>query len=381
MDKDVGMAVAPKQNGDARKIIQAPENSQRITYLICQKLYQNQGLLLAFASAGCFAVSTVCIKALQGVVASNELVFIRVIIMLLLGVISTTYTGIDIKPQSSREAKCHLAHASLMTISWCCQIYAYHNMGTADVTAIVYSYVTFVGPLARIILKETFHLIDGVFLVFTVMGVVLIAQPSFIFGDSEENNATAENDSTKRIVPVLAAFTASVAAASAVIIVRLLGADMDVPSLRVTNYLAFLSSIFVSIVVTALGQWTIPDCIKSRLLCVMVGVATFMAIMLISRALSLDNALYIVLATLSEVYIVFIFDIIFFSLQPKWLNVLGIVCIVTSSAAVTIRQIVTAKQLDKVNEKAGKQSASQSIVTNDKSDNELITPDQIITVV
>ena len=67
-----------------------------------------------------------------------------------------------------------------------CFFYAIPRLPLADVTVLQYTYPVIVTVLAALLLKETFNRILLISLVLSLVGVVLIAHPSFIFGQNSE---------------------------------------------------------------------------------------------------------------------------------------------------------------------------------------------------
>lgn len=119
---------------------------------------------------------------------------------------------------------------------------------------------------------------------------------------------------------------------------------MSVSTLRLTNWIMVLCAVIVTMIITVLHEWSIPPTVKSRLLCLANGVLSFIGFVMLGYALSVENSLYIALTTLSEVYMVFLFDIVIFNIKPEWMNALGVAIIVMSSAAVAIRKAVSEKR-------------------------------------
>ena len=139
--------------------------------------------------------------------------------------------------------------------------YAFQNLPLGDATAIILSSAVYTAVLARILLNEKFNCLDAIVLILTIVGVVLIAQPTVLFSKKQinitmvyesyeyETNSSIANNTTvnlkykpNAVFGVIAAISASFVVASAHITLRKL------PSIHYSIPLFYLS---VGIVITA----------------------------------------------------------------------------------------------------------------------------------
>ncbi|KAJ8017493.1 Solute carrier family 35 member G1 [Holothuria leucospilota] len=312
------------------------ENSR--TSKITKQLVKHRGLLYAFGATYCYAVPSICVKVLHGKANPNELAFLRAVMICLMSLVVIAYKGIAIKPNSWPELKFFIIHAMFSTMAVACSFFAFQNMRAADAAAIMYAYPALTGLVGRFWLKEPFRLMEVILLMITMSGVVIVAQPSFIFGSREE---VTGNTIGHPLAPVVA-FTGCICVACVVLTVRAMG-KQSIDAVKVLFYYGILGSFFPAVVTSATGQWTVPSCVITRLLILVIGVGSFLANLLFVQALAIENAVYVAMICMNEALVVFVLETIFLGISPEVLSVVGILLILGSSALLTLKRISNSK--------------------------------------
>lgn len=322
-------------------------------------VHRYRGLLCAFAAAWCFAGMTMTVSALTDEVGSMQLVFVRAFATLCLSTLVLIHQGQSIKPESLKEVKFHIINAVVSSISIFCQFYAYQNMRTADASAIIYGYVAFTGLFGRIFLKEAFGFFEAFVILFTFGGTVFIARPPFIFGLPDEDEVTDSGELSTVVdvvLPPLVALCGSIFGALMVVTLRAMQ-NHNFTSMKTVFYFSLYSVVIVSVPLTILQEWTIPQCIIPKLWTVIMGCMAFAGYSLVNLAVSVEDAVYVSLVTMNEVYIVFFLDILLFGTEPRWLSVFGTFLIVGSSAVTSIRKILQTRKKGKQQDRKDKMAA------------------------
>lgn len=226
----------------------------------------------------------------------------------------------------------------------------------------------FTSLLAWIFLKERCTILDCVFTVFTLTGVILIARPPFIFGEhllGIEGNysnhikgtiaAFAGNESFSypnsgsrdwvfRNVQVVAftfappsdLFPGAIAAAFTLVVLRKIGKSAHY-YLSVWYY-AVIGFIECIITVSVLGEWKLPSCGRDRWILVLIAVLGIAGQTFLTKALQIEKAGPVALMRTVDVVLAFIFQFIFFSRAPTWWSLGGALCIVASTSGIALRK-------------------------------------------
>lgn len=124
------------------------------------------------------------------------------------------------------------------------------NLSLGDAITISYANVFFTSLIAYLCLREAFTLIDGLLCVLTVAGIILIAQPQFIFGA-----LGSAMDSTK-IVGILCAIGSAIFSSITMVVVRKLG--RETPAILNISYYSFVGSVSTTFILAVTDSFAFP---------------------------------------------------------------------------------------------------------------------------
>ncbi|KAJ8264364.1 hypothetical protein GJAV_G00148290 [Gymnothorax javanicus] len=211
--------------------------------------------------------------------------------------------------------------------------YALQQMPLADATVIVFSNPVFTALLAWMFLREKCSILDVIFTIFTLTGVVLIARPPFLFGSQVDE---IEGNYTNRIKGSIAALAAAICAACTMVVLRKMG--KNVHYYLSTWYYAVMGLIECFVAMFFIGDWAIPFCGRDRWYLLTIGVLGIVAQTFLTKALQLEKAGPVSLMRTMDVVLAFLFQFLFLSQNPTWWSLGGTLCIICSTSGVALRK-------------------------------------------
>lgn len=233
------------------------------------------------------------------------------------------YTEQPIFPQGKRVIlllRCFMGTTGLML-----SFYAFRHMPLADASVIIFSTPVFVAIFARVFLKEQCSTFNVITIILTLIGVVLITRPPFLFGD-EENTERHGNKNYDIWGPV-AAISSTLFGANVYILLRALkGLHFSV---IMTNFGAF-ALVYTLIVCTSIKALCWPGTGKDRWLVVVLGILSFLGQILLTLSLQLEQAGPVAIARCADIVFAFIWQIAFFGETPTGFSLLGALLVVSS---------------------------------------------------
>ncbi|XP_040848375.1 solute carrier family 35 member G1 isoform X1 [Ochotona curzoniae] len=289
------------------------------------------GLFYTLLSAFLFSVGSLFVKKVQDVHAV-ELSAFRCVFQMLVIIPCLIYrkTGfIGPKDQRIFLVLRGLLGSSAMILLY----YAYKTTSLADATVITFSCPVFTALFAWIFLKEKYSLWDAFFTFFTIVGVILIVRPPFLFGS---NTSGTEGNYTVRLLGTLAAVASAVFAAMTLVILRKMGKSVDY-FLSIWYYviIGLTESVIVLFVI---GGWSLPPCGIDRLFLILIGLFGLGGQIFLTKAVQIEKAGHVAIMRTMDVVFAFIFQIIFFNDMPSWWTVGGAFCVVASSIGAATRK-------------------------------------------
>lgn len=212
------------------------------------------------------------------------------------------------------------------------KILVVRNMNIGDATAIIFSAPIWAGLLARIILKEKYTIVNLFAAIFGLVGIILIAKPGILFHD-------VSNPGQSTLPWACATLGVSIIAAVSYVCVRATGDDVH--PMNFVLYTAIVELICGLLINPAMKQAIVlPPCNWVRGALLACGVGATVANLLIVRGLALENSGPATLMRNWDTVYAYIFQIIFFSVTPDWISVLGAVLIVSTALLQGIDRLV-----------------------------------------
>ncbi|KAM4032601.1 solute carrier family 35 member G1 [Anomaloglossus baeobatrachus] len=209
--------------------------------------------------------------------------------------------------------------------------YAVQSMPLADATVIMFSSPAFTSIFACLFLKERCSVWDIVFMVVTLVGVVLVARPPFLFGSNRDD---LDGDYSNHMKGTIAAVAGAIGASLTIVVLRKMG--KSVHYLLSIWYYAIIGLIESVIAVSALGVWRLPYCGVDRWLLVFIGVLGLGGQAFLVKALQIEKAGPVSVMRTMDVVFAFIFQAIFFHHTPTWLTIGGALLVIAGTAGTAI---------------------------------------------
>lgn len=235
---------------------------------ILPKKWPYIGILLATISSLFFSLCSVIVKWMVNV-DPMELAVCRFVGVLLPSIPIVIWKNEEIFPKGKRLMlilRSFVGATGLML-----SFYAFRHMPLADASVIVFSVPVFVSVFAYIFLKEPCGLFNVVTIILTLIGVILIRKPTFIFG-KDSSALGSEEEKYYGSWGAIAAFGATLFGANAYVLLRTLKTLHF--SVVMANFGAFalLQTFSVS---WYLGILCWPKCGLERLLVIAIALFSF----------------------------------------------------------------------------------------------------------
>lgn len=283
------------------------------------------GLVMAVLSSLFFSLCSLVVKLMQNI-DPLQLAAFRFVSILLPTIPIVIY--VQESPISTpRKNFLLLLRAICGAMSLMMQFYAIRHMPLADASVVIFSAPVFVTIFARIFLKEACGLFNVVVIILTLLGVVLITKPPFLFGDT----VYAHGYTTDLLQGALVAFIGTIFHANVYVLLRWLkGLHYAVIMMNfsiVAIVMSFLASYF-------LGSLCWLDCGKDRFMVLLLGVLSFAGQVLLTKSLQYEQAGPVAICRTADIVFAFIWQVIFFHQVPDWFSVGG-AFLVTLSVVLT----------------------------------------------
>ncbi|XP_078268856.1 solute carrier family 35 member G1-like [Rhinoraja longicauda] len=222
--------------------------------------------------------------------------------------------------------------------------YAIQQMHLADATVIMSTNTVFVSIFACIFLKEKCTLLDPILFVFTMVGVVLIARPQFLFGAPVTG---LEGDYKNHIKGTAAAFGTAICSAMTLVVIRKMG--MSVHYFLSIWYYSIVGTILSVGAVSVIHEWNLPFCGMDRAFLILISLLGIGGQAFIIKALQIEKAAPVVLVKTIEVVLAFILQYMFLNITPSWWSLGGALCVVSGTSGVAIQKWYTSTRKPKTN--------------------------------
>ncbi|XP_058451308.1 solute carrier family 35 member G1 [Malaya genurostris] len=290
------------------------------------------GIILATISSLFFSLCSVIVKGLVDI-NPIELATFRFIGVLLPSIPIAIYKEESFFPKGKRiilVLRCFVGTTGLML-----SFYAFRHMPLADASVIIFSTPVFVAIFARLFLRESCGMFNVLTIFLTLIGVVLITRPPFLFGYGVHNVADEQVVSNYDVWGPVAALSSTLFGANAYVLLRALkGLHFSV---IMTNFGAF-ALIYTLIVCYYLGALCWPLCGSDRLLVIALALFSFGGQILLTLALQYEQAGPVAVARSADIVFAFIWQIMFFEETPSVYSILGALLVVSSVVLSALRK-------------------------------------------
>lgn len=267
-------------------------------------------------SAFFFSVMGALVKVAGETLPSQEIVFFRSLLVLIFAYVTLRKMGV---PAWGENKKLLAIRGTTGFVALSCFYYAVTHLPLADATVIMYSNPVFTAVFAAIFLGESLSKIEIVGVLVSVGGVLLIAQPSFLFG----------GESRLAMLDVTIALAGAIFAAISYVIVR---------QLRRSEHPMVVVFYFPLIATPASIPFAIPDAVLPNWwelgLLLAIGIVTHIAQVTMTKGLHLEKAGRATAVSYLQIVFAFILGMLFFDEYPDMLSVAGAVAIVGSTIAI-----------------------------------------------
>lgn len=206
----------------------------------------------------------------------------------------------------------------------CCYFYGLAHLPLADATVIQFTNPMFTALLAALVLREGLSVGDVVATLVAIAGVVLIAQPSFLFAQGASLDPFA----------VSVAFVGAVLSACAYVVIRRLAETEH--HLVVVMYFPLVAGP-ASIPLLAAGDLVMPAGVEWLLL-LGVGVMAQLGQVQMTKGYKLESARYASAITYLQIVWAYCWGMFLFSEIPNRLSLLGAALVVSSVIGVMRRR-------------------------------------------
>lgn len=247
---------------------------------------------------------------------------------------------------------------------------SYHLLSLADASTIIFSAPVYVSVFACLLLKEACGLYQVFSIITTLVGVILISKPSFLFGDHE-----SVKDIEYRLEGSAIAFVSSLCAAFTFVMIRKL---QKTPAPVVIFAFSSVSIFCGMIALVILGvyehnirlpmEWTSAEWVY--LFCN--GLCGVFGQLFLTLALKIEEAGLVSLARTIDIVMAFLFEIVFLYEIPHWTSILGAVIICCVVCISGLRKWYYNKQ---ESNKMLRDSVDKTIVSESR-----LTPDVVVRV-
>ncbi|KAI8357980.1 hypothetical protein B0O80DRAFT_370923, partial [Mortierella sp. GBAus27b] len=182
------------------------------------------GLIYMTLSALFFSVMSLLVSLTAKALPSFEVVLFRGAIQAVLGIGACRYLGISPwgPPNQPKIRFLLICRGLAGSIALALFFFSLSVMPLADATVIFFLGPTFTAILARLVLKETFGLVDALASIVSMVGVVLVSKPSVLFpADGHQPSV----DDRLRLLGAVCAAVGAMFTATAYLIVRIIGKE------------------------------------------------------------------------------------------------------------------------------------------------------------
>lgn len=285
------------------------------------------GLRYMILSALCFSVMSTLVKLGGQTMHSMQLVLARCVVAFVMSYIALKRLGISPFGQQ-KHRKLLILRGVLGFIGLCCFYYALTRLPLGEVTVIQYTNPMLTAFVASIWLKERLGKAEVLGVLGSLVGVVLIARPSFLFGGAASDFAP---------LALAAACAGALVSSFAYTTVRALSGKAH--AMVVVFYFPLIATPIA--LPASLPYLKVPTW-QEWLILLGVGLTTQIAQVYMTRGLHLEKAGRAMSVTYLQIVFAFMWGVLLFEEVPSLLSCLGAVMILASAIFVSRSRVVAA---------------------------------------
>ena len=318
-----------------------------------------QGQLLAFLSAVIGSITTILIKK-ASLLYPTEQATIRYIFTLVIMLSIAFKNNLKIFGEKI-DRRLLLIRGLIGTMGLMFAYAALSMLNPSDFSAIIQSNVIITAILARIYLKEKLTLAHFISVLLTIVGVLLISQPSFIFpttlGKLNQSNITNSTNhlinsngmGMNKIGLIIAICDAFLWSGSQIVLKKLCNKKVHFSINNIyTSYIGLPLSLILSCILVYTGNSNLIYNIRYNWVdfkwhlfysfCVSIlGVGNMI---IVNFAMSLEEASKLAIIKTTDLFFIFGLQYLFLNIQSDYLNVLGAILILLSSFLIMIYRLL-----------------------------------------
>nr|XP_039264155.1 solute carrier family 35 member G1-like [Styela clava]XP_039264156.1 solute carrier family 35 member G1-like [Styela clava] len=287
------------------------------------------GILFSLCSAFFFSINSTVVKSLDLHPVQLSLSRCSVQFLILLPIVQYKHKEVDIMGPEGLKlilwARGFVGSTAMIFL-----YYAIDELSVGNAVTITYISVILVPFMARFLLKESLTIFDLIFGVITLIGVIFIAQPTFLF-------PLPEGEKPQSALGVLFGTMSATCMSLSVIIIRKLGRQ-TYPPLNVMYY-SFCGSITTTIVLVAVGKFQYP-CLSDTPRIFSLGVVGVLAQFFLTLALQTERAGTVGVLRSFQIILIYILQVTVLGDIPSYLSLIGAALIFSSSIGIGIRKVI-----------------------------------------
>ncbi|KAF9039209.1 hypothetical protein BJ165DRAFT_1531307 [Panaeolus papilionaceus] len=312
----------------------------------------NAGLLLITASQAFFSIMNTAVKVLNGIdppMGTLQLVWVRMFITYVCCITYMLAVGVPDPFLGPKGVRLLLVFRGLVGYFGLFGIYySLQFLTLSDATVLTFLTPIMTGIAGALLLGENFTKRQAFAGLISLAGVVLIARPAALFGNSGQPDPGEKGTSSERLVAVGVALLGVLGATGAYTSIRAIGTRAH-PMHSMTFF--SLSCVIVSTISMIFAPSVAPIVIPTRLLWIglllMIGLVGFVAQLLLTMGLQKETVGRGALAIYSQIVFASILQMVFFDeIMGAW-SIVGTVMIVGAAAWVAITKETTKKMTKK----------------------------------
>ncbi|KAF8063349.1 hypothetical protein FPV67DRAFT_238316 [Lyophyllum atratum] len=312
----------------------------------------NMGLLLVTGAQAFLSLVNVAVKRLNSIdppVSTFELIAVRMIITYVCSMVYMIYAGVPDPWLGPRGVRLLLVFRGFSGFFGVFGIYySLQYLSLSDATVLTFLAPLCTGISGAIFLKERYTKREALASIISLLGVVLIARPAFLFGDAHRTDPLSidiaeqglpENPEKgtpeERLIAVGVALIGVLGSTGAYTSITAIGKRAH-PLHALTSF--SLQSVIVAVAALVLQRTPIvvPTKLEWLGLLVMIGIFGFIAQILLTMGLQRETAGRGSIAVYTQIVFAAVLERIFFKTTPSVLSVVGTLIIITTALYVAV---------------------------------------------